>query len=318
MKTNRPFFVFSAVVLISMAAYLAVGGFERSLKDTVGMARRFKQSDEHLADMSCRQELWRLKKQVKNMNRNAIPQNDSEEKRGDGPSEEERMLQKKARWSIDTLRRTLEGQQMFLLDNIKTGLEGLPDVYRKLRERQANDPEVVADSISEYQRGFMTAISSLAPELSAAMSEEIEATLCSDDVADAETIVLARIMSALPEAVSPHAVDCVVSKRNTEDAVLWSVLDSWRNSELPMSKTLDGLAERAIDERTIRRLNPSTVEEIEEQMRSSETDSKNDEEQSATANTGMKLIDLTQLSQSGGSLLKELGVAEADIATSKF
>jgi hypothetical protein len=87
------------------------------------------------------------------------------------------------------------------------------------------------------------------------MATEIQSLMCNGSTDDAELVVLARVVTQMPELSDRNGLDCLLA-RTSEDIVTWSALDAWLAGadRLGMSDRLSTLASNARDDRTLRRL----------------------------------------------------------------
>jgi hypothetical protein len=92
------------------------------------------------------------------------------------------------------------------------------------------------------------------PAVRAALGDELNDRLCSGTLKDDELITLAYLGIELPDITAPRGFDCVFAQRGKqEDAVLWYMLDAWRQSGQDKTAAIALVERLATDERTRRR-----------------------------------------------------------------
>jgi hypothetical protein len=118
----------------------------------------------------------------------------------------------------------------------------------------AGSDEAVAAQLAEYMTGWIDAVVRTAPTLADDLSDDVERALCDPKTTPAQLLVLTRLGGHMPEVTSLEGFECVLSRHEQEDVVLWGALDSLRASGLPAPPALAALARRAKDQRTLDRL----------------------------------------------------------------
>jgi hypothetical protein len=123
-----------------------------------------------------------------------------------------------------------------------------------LEELSPNEgPESLVNQLYTYQAGLIDGVVRTAPELSEALAERVEETMCNGAAKPTHQLALARMVRNMPEASTERAFDCVFS-RPGEDVLLWAMLDAFPATELAKPDSLLALEERTKDPRTLRRL----------------------------------------------------------------
>jgi hypothetical protein len=115
--------------------------------------------------------------------------------------------------------------------------------------------ETQVNNIADYLRGVLTAARAIDPSVLVALRDEYEGRLCGADAPpDLDVMVYAKLVTLGPEVASPRALNCALTRRDTEDIVLWSLLDAWNAGGRPPLPALSSIERSATDERTTRRL----------------------------------------------------------------
>lgn len=106
----------------------------------------------------------------------------------------------------------------------------------------------------DYLEGWATAMVRTAPTLADDLAAEIESALCDPETSSTESLAYVHLAGMMPELSSSAGYDCVFTRHPQEDALLWQSLDVLRESGLPMPPSLEAIAARATDERTLSRI----------------------------------------------------------------
>jgi hypothetical protein len=133
-------------------------------------------------------------------------------------------------------------------------------------------PEALAAQMGEYMAGWVDAVIRTAPTLAEDLAAEVETALCDPESKPSEVMLFARLGRNMPELTSAAGFQCVLGAHPQEDAVLWEVLDSLQGSNLPAPSALEPIAERARDERTLRRLHAIADRDPAAQTRTARSD----------------------------------------------
>jgi hypothetical protein len=116
-------------------------------------------------------------------------------------------------------------------------------------------PESHANIIRPTIVGMVEAARALDPLSRKALSDELERRLCADRPDETKAIVFAYFASEMPEITTPNGFECFFASAQTqESAALWYMLDAWRTSGLPETRSFSSLRSSAKDERTLDRL----------------------------------------------------------------
>jgi hypothetical protein len=120
-------------------------------------------------------------------------------------------------------------------------------------------PEARVNNLRPFIAGMAEGIRQVNPQLTEALAEELRSRLCQQRPSADEAILLAYLGSEMPEATSVEAFDCFFASAGArEDAPLWYMLDAWRDSGQGAPPALAQIRARAVDPRTLRRLQPGS------------------------------------------------------------
>jgi len=125
----------------------------------------------------------------------------------------------------------------------------------ELRAGLGQPIEAQVNNITDYLRGILVGIRAVDPSVFEALRAEYESALCAvESPTDVEVLVFTKLAVMQPEIASPRALDCALERHETEDIVLWSLLDAWSaGGQIPLS-AVAALEQRADDPRTLERL----------------------------------------------------------------
>jgi hypothetical protein len=104
------------------------------------------------------------------------------------------------------------------------------------------------------------AVRQIDPTMSAALAGELTRRLCDHSLSEVQTITVAQLGQAMPEAVTARGLECFFSgAAGREDIRVWSMLDTWRQSGQEKTPAITALEKSARDQRTRRRFLPPEV-----------------------------------------------------------
>lgn len=109
--------------------------------------------------------------------------------------------------------------------------------------------EAAAAMVRDYQRGIVDGYLRTTPDLIDELAEQVEQQLCRPDTPTSHLVSMARLIGDVPELAGEAGFDCVFSDRAREDVVLWTMLDAWRNAQLPKTPAMARLEQTTTDER---------------------------------------------------------------------
>jgi hypothetical protein len=133
----------------------------------------------------------------------------------------------------------------------------LTDIQARLssRARQNLPVEAQANNLADYLRGVVTAIRAIDPAIFSTLRAAYEEQICgSEPPPDIDLLLYAKLVGLEANMASPRALDCALERRQSEDVVVWSILDAWNASGRPEIPALDSIRRRAVDDRTKLRL----------------------------------------------------------------
>ncbi len=123
------------------------------------------------------------------------------------------------------------------------------------RSAHAPSAEAIANDMTDYIGGWLDAVAAVASDAERSeIADQLRAYVCDSTISDAELIMLTRAMTYFPNEATGEGFDCIMSRRETEDIVLWTVMDAYLATGLAPSGVFDDWRDRAVDPRTIRRL----------------------------------------------------------------
>jgi hypothetical protein len=126
--------------------------------------------------------------------------------------------------------------------------------------------EAQVNNITDYLRGILVGIRATDPSVIGALRAEYEGALCgSNSPSDVEVLVFTKLAVMQPEVASPRALNCAIERRQTEDIVMWSLLDAWSATGQAPLAAVSSLEGRFSDPRTLQRLR--TPEELRAELK---------------------------------------------------
>jgi hypothetical protein len=114
-------------------------------------------------------------------------------------------------------------------------------------------PESLIKSLHEYLEAWSDVVALSALDLTDAIADEIEKSMCNSATSPAELMLVTHVVQRLPELGNVRGFDCIFA-RGKEDLVTWSALEAWRVGALPKTAALTRLEQSASSPRTLRRL----------------------------------------------------------------
>lgn len=115
-------------------------------------------------------------------------------------------------------------------------------------------PESAVAGVDGYLSGWVDAMVRVAPTLADDLAGEVESELCDPESKPEELMLFARLGRRMPELMNSAGMQCLFSRHGEEDVVTWEALDALKASALPAPPALGQFAQRAHDERSLRRL----------------------------------------------------------------
>jgi hypothetical protein len=126
-------------------------------------------------------------------------------------------------------------------------------VSQLLNEARALEPlgiEAAGNAMTSYLKGALATLRLVEPSILAAMKVPLVERVCKQTVEDVELMLYARMVIQAPEVASERGFDCAFQRHSQEDALLWTLLDGFQATGLPVSGQVATLQRNATDERT--------------------------------------------------------------------